>query len=79
VLPITRGSPGPTMPSGSAASSLGGYKNTLGFQPLVFSGDRGSLGRASGEDIGGGRRWCPEVGDPRRRSRGSEQAAVVLP
>jgi hypothetical protein len=28
-LPISRGSSGPTVPFGSAAPGLGGYKNTL--------------------------------------------------
>jgi hypothetical protein len=37
-LPITRGSPGPTVSSGSAAPGVDGYKKTSGHQGLGFSG-----------------------------------------
>jgi hypothetical protein len=35
-LPITRGSPGPTVPSGLAAPGSGGYKNTLRLSGIKF-------------------------------------------
>jgi hypothetical protein len=35
---------------------------------LGFSGDGGSIRRASGGDTGGERRWCPEAGNQRRCS-----------
>jgi hypothetical protein len=51
VLPITRGSIGPTVPSGSAALGSGGYKNTPTLPGLGFSGGDISLWRASGSDL----------------------------
>jgi hypothetical protein len=49
-LPITRGSPGSTVPSGSATSSSGGFKNTPRPPGIRLSEGGGSLRRASGGD-----------------------------
>jgi hypothetical protein len=38
MLPITRVSPGSTVPFGSVAPGLDGYKTLLGHQGLGFSG-----------------------------------------
>jgi hypothetical protein len=79
-LPITRGSPGPIVPSGSATPGADGYKKTLGRQGLSFSGVAVPSGERAAVAVSSGVRaaaipGASGCGTPRRATDGDAPMA----